>query len=127
MSAGAALLVSFYAFRVNRLVESTLLRYISIGFMLLGAGLVAEGLTQAVTGVTVITASRFSGLRLIVFILFTALQLVAYFIFAWGYALSAFGKQQPVLASAPALLAASKTNVLKVIIFSLAVFLIAQL
>ncbi|HXW36583.1 MAG TPA: hypothetical protein VEJ36_01585, partial [Nitrososphaerales archaeon] len=47
---------------------------------------------------------------------------------AWGYALSAFGKQQPVLASAPsALLAASKTNVLRVIIFSLAVFLIAQL
>jgi len=126
LSAVAAISVSYYAFRANRLVDSSLLRYICLGFMLLGVGLASEGLVQLVTGMTAVDAARFSSLRLLDFLFFTALQLVAYFIFAWGYALSAFGKPRQLAVAAPiAFVTTSKE--LRAFVFSLGVFLLSQL
>ena len=56
------------------------------------------------------------------------LQVVAYVTFAWGYALGAFGRSrqlQSAAAASPAVAAASR--VLKALVFSLGIFLFAQL
>ena len=54
LSALVALLTSYYAYRFNRLVETTVLRAISLGFMLLGVGLVVDAGTSLFTGRTLV-------------------------------------------------------------------------
>ena len=46
LSAIVALLTSYYAYRFNRLVDNSVLRAISVGFMLLGIGLIADAGTS---------------------------------------------------------------------------------
>jgi hypothetical protein len=127
LSASVALLVSFYAFKTNRLVGSSLLRYICVGFMLLGVGLLTEGIAQLVTGTIPVDAARLAGFNVLDFLFSISVQLIAYLIFAWGYAKSAFGEQQEIATAAPILAAATGGRLLRLLVFSLAVFLVAQL
>jgi hypothetical protein len=127
MSAAVALLVSFYAYKSNRLLGSSLLRYICAGFLLLGVGIGIEGFTLALVGLTPIQVTRFSGLVGLVFLIDVVLQLVAYGVFAWGYALSAFGRQKQVESAAVVAGALATDRVIRVLVFSLGIFLFAQL
>ncbi len=126
LSASVAFLVSYYAFKTNRIVASSLLRYISIGFMLLGVGLVTQGLAQIVTGSTPVDAARVADFDRLDFLFSISIQLIAYLTFAWGYAKSAFGQQAAGSASSVLAVATSK-RLLQLYIFSLAIFLVAQL
>jgi hypothetical protein len=93
LSAIVALLTSYYAYRSNRIVESSVLRAISVGFMLLGIGLVVDAGTSIVSGRTLVES--FAERILILFASFTYLtvQMVAYIIIAVGYAIAAYGKK----------------------------------
>jgi hypothetical protein len=83
-----ALLVSYYAFRANRIVQNSTLRSVSIGFMLLGVGLLLQGFTNAALGLTSDQTAHaildISGL------IYLIIQPVAYFVIAIGYALGAY-------------------------------------
>lgn len=91
LSAAVAILVSYYAYRANRLVQSEFLRYIALGFLLVGAGLFLAALTQSVAGLTPVDAVRLRGFGFVEFLIYVFLELVAYLVFALGYARSAFG------------------------------------
>lgn len=129
MSAAVALLVSYYAYKSNRLLGSSLLRYISAGFLLLGVGLAVDGFSQALLGLTPVDVTRFSGLEALVFVTDVVLQVVAYFVFAWGYALGAFGRtrQFESATAAAVLLGATKIRVIRILVFSFNLYLFAQL
>jgi hypothetical protein len=127
LSATVAFLVSYYAYKTNRLLENQFLRFISIGFMLLGVGLGTEGLTQGAVGLTLVQAARFSGLEKLVFLIDIVLQLVAYASFALGYALSAFGRVSKLEVLAPATAAAVERRVLQLFVYSINIFLTAQI
>ncbi len=98
LSAIVALLTSYYAYRANRVLDNSVLKAISIGFMLLGIGLVADAGTSLVSGRTLVES--FAERILILFATFTylAVQMVAYLVIAVGYALSAYGKRAERLA-----------------------------
>lgn len=92
MSGVVALLVSFYAFRYNRLLENSTLKFISLGFVMLGTGLLIEA---GVFSLIVFNVGRLITDR--IFALGTAalyyiLQMGAYFLFAFGYLRSALAK-----------------------------------
>lgn len=92
LSAIVALLTSYYATRFNRLVNNSVLRAISIGFMLLGVGLAVDAVTSLFTGRLLV---EFPADRLIVlFASFTYLtiQMAAYLIIAVGYVRAVYGK-----------------------------------
>ena len=129
MSAAVALLVSYYAYKSNRLVGSSLLRYISAGFLLLGVGLAVDGFSQALLGLTPIDVTRFSGLEGLVFIIDIVLQVVAYLVFAWGYALGAFGRtgQLESASAAAVIIGATNIRVIRILVFSFNLYLFAQL
>ena len=90
LSGAVALLISYYAYKNNRLVGSILLRYISWGFMLLGISLFLQAGTANVVAATAIDAFKVRGEELVAFLVYTSLQLIAYAVFAWGYGLSSF-------------------------------------
>jgi hypothetical protein len=98
LSAVVALLTSYFAYRANRLLENSVLKAISIGFMLLGIGLVADAGTSLVSGKTLVES--FADRVLILFASFTylAVQMVAYLVIAVGYARAAFGRRVETLA-----------------------------
>ena len=108
MSALVALLTSYYAYRANRFVSSTVLWAISIGFMLLGFGLVVDAGTSLITGRTLVEITgRTAGesfsdrvLTLFASLTYLTLQMVAYLIIAIRYARSTYGHQ--LSAAAPA-------------------------
>jgi hypothetical protein len=127
LSAAVAFAVSYYAYKSNRLVGSQLLRFICVGFLLLGVGLATEGLTQALVGFTPVQVARFTGLEGLVFVLDVVLQLFAYVTFAWGYAVGAFGKGKELQAAAFILPTAAATRLLRFLVFSLDIFVLAQL
>lgn len=133
LSASVAFLVSYYAYSTNRLVGNNLLRYISAGFLLLGVGLFAESLTQGLLGLTPVDIVRFHGLELLGFVIFIVLQVIAYGVFAWGYALSAFGRQRQAESAAVTVAAAAlpasalEKTLLELFIWSSDIFLVAQL
>lgn len=85
MSGVVALLVSYYAFRYNRLIENSTLKFISFGFMLLGIGLLTEAsiLSLVVFGIGDLLAYRL--LRVSATSLYSLFQVSAYFVFALGY------------------------------------------
>jgi len=94
ISAAVAFPISYFSFKFNRLVGSPALKAISIGFALLGTGLLVEGLTTFITDATVVNGLLAKSLVADAGLLFLALQLLAYFIFAWGYAIEIFGSSK---------------------------------
>jgi hypothetical protein len=111
LSGAVALLISYYAYKNNRLVDSILLRYISAGFLLLGVSLFLQAGTENLVNVTAIEALRTRGLELVAFLLYTGLQLVAYGVFAWGYGLSFFSRSTSKSTAIPAILATTTSTV----------------
>jgi hypothetical protein len=89
-SGAVALLISYYAFRFNRLLENNVLRFVSFGFMMLGIGLLVEALTRIFVTATLKTIVSPNLLLTLASGIYLFLQVAAYFVFAWGYALGAY-------------------------------------
>ena len=98
LSALVALLTSYFAYKVNRLVSNSVLPAISLGFMLLGIGLALDAGTSLVSGVTLV--ELFAARLLVTFASFTYLtvQMIAYLAIAIGYARTTYGGQAKVIA-----------------------------
>jgi hypothetical protein len=96
MSGLVALLVSYYAFRYNKLLENSTLKFISVGFVMLGLGLLIESsvFSLIVFGVGDLTTDRIFALATAA--LYEVLQLGAFFVFAFGYLRSAFSSKPKV-------------------------------
>ena len=105
MSALVALLTSYYAYKANRYVSSSVLWAISIGFMLLGIGLVVDAGTSLVSGRTLVQSFSDRVLTLFASVTYLTLQMVAYLIISIGYARSTYGSQ--TRSAAPVALAGS--------------------
>ncbi len=90
LSGIVALLVSYYAFRYNRLLESVTLKFLSLGFVLLGMGLLAEAgvLSFVLFSVGDLLSDRLlaAGTTTI----YSVLQVAAYFVLALGYIRGAY-------------------------------------
>lgn len=128
LSGVVAFLISYYSYKNNRLVGSILLRYISVGFLILGVSLVLQAGTERVVGLTPVEAFRTRGLEFLAFLLYNALQLIAYGIFAWGYGLSAFvRKQAPAGAAVPSLILSSPGKYLASALLTLAIYVASQI
>ena len=105
-----ALLTSYYAYKANRYVSSSVLWAISIGFMLLGFGLVIDAGTSLISGRTLVDITgRTAGesfsdrvLTLLASLTYLTLQMVAYLVIAIGYARSTYGRQLGTAAPAAA-------------------------
>ena len=95
-----ALLTSYYAYRVHRYVPDSLLRAISIGFMLLGVGLVVDAGTSLVTGKTLVESVPDRLLTILVSFTYLTIQMVAYLVIAAGYAMAAYGNRAKQVAPA---------------------------
>jgi hypothetical protein len=132
LSGAVALLISYYAYKNNRLVGSILLRYISWGFLLLGVSLFLQAGTENIVAATAIDALRVRGEELVAFLVYTALQLIAYAIFAWGYGLSFFSRATSKNGAIPSVLAGTTSlatvakKLLDASVFALAVYLGSQ-
>jgi hypothetical protein len=90
LSGAVALLVSYYAFRYNRLIENSTLKFISFGFMILGLGLLTSG---AVDALVIFGVGDFYTDRVLVIgasSLYHVLEIAAYFTFAVGYVRAAY-------------------------------------
>ncbi|MDG6904182.1 MAG: hypothetical protein JRN20_00180 [Nitrososphaerota archaeon] len=89
MSGIVALLVSYYSFRYTRLIENSVLKFISLGFIMLGIGLLVEAcvFSLVVFNVGDLTTVRIFALGTAA--LYYILQMGAYFLFAVGYLRSA--------------------------------------
>lgn len=96
LSGIVALLVSYYAFRFNRLVENSVLRYVSLGFALLGVGLVAEAGISVFIGVNLVELFVVRRIGVLANAAFLVLQLLAYLVFALGYAVGAFSRPKRI-------------------------------
>ena len=105
LSALVALLTSYYAYRANRLVASSVLRAISIGFMLLGIGLAVDAGTSLVSGRTLVESFSDRALTLFASLTYLTVQMVAYLIIAVGYSRATYGGRPE--AAAPAALVGS--------------------
>lgn len=92
LSALVALLTSYYAYRFNRLAADPLLNSITLGFMLLGVGLLVEAATSVSLGQTLIDVLVSRVLATITTFTYLSIQMVAYLVFAVGYAVMAFGR-----------------------------------
>jgi hypothetical protein len=103
MSGLVALLISYYAFRYNKLLENSTLKFISVGFVMLGCGLLIEASTFSliVFGVGNLTTDRIFALTTAG--LYEILQLGAFFVFAFGYLRSAFTSKRTTMTPAAAL------------------------
>jgi hypothetical protein len=128
LSAVVALLISYYAYKNNKLVDSILLRYISVGFLLLGISLLMQAGTERLGELTPVDAVRVKGIELYAFLAYTAIQLLAYGVFAWGYGLSAFANSRApkVAAASPLVSALATTHVIAYAVFILAVYISSQ-
>lgn len=105
LSAFVALLTSYYAYKVNRLVSNSVIRAISIGFMLLGIGLVVDAGTSLVSGRTLVDSLVVKELTLLASLTYLTIQVVAYLVIAFGYSRAAYGGQAKM--AAPVVLAGS--------------------
>ena len=105
LSALVALLTSYYAYKVNRLVSNSVLRAISIGFMLLGIGLVVDAGTSLISGRTLVESFSDRVLTLFASLTYLTVQMIAYLVIALGYARTAYGS--PPKAAMPLVLAGS--------------------
>jgi hypothetical protein len=98
-----ALLTSYYAFKVSALVKNSILRGISIGFMLLGVGLIVDAGTSLVTGRLLVEFPSDRTLVLLASFTYLTVQMVAYLVIAIGYARTTYGSR--AVAAAPLVLA----------------------
>jgi hypothetical protein len=98
LSALVALFTSYYAYKVNRLVGNSVLRAISIGFMLLGIGLTVDAGTSLVSGKVLVESFADRVVILLAAFTYLAVQMVAYLIIAVGYAQAAYGRGMKTLA-----------------------------
>jgi hypothetical protein len=98
LSALVALFTSYYAYKVNRLVENSVLRAISIGFMLLGIGLTVDAGTSLVSGKVLVESFADRLVILLATFTYLAVQMVSYLIIAVGYAQVAYGGRAKTLA-----------------------------
>jgi hypothetical protein len=105
LSAVVAFLTSYYAYRFGKLAESPLLNAIWFGFMLLGVGLLAEAGTSAALGLTLVDVLAVRALAVVESFTYLTVQMLAYLVFAAGYALIAFGRNGKAVAAAAALAA----------------------
>jgi hypothetical protein len=129
VSGAVALLISYYAYKNNRLVGSILLRYISYGFLLLGVGLLFQAGTEIIVKATAIDALSKRAIDLVAFLIYTALQLIAYGVFAWGYGLSFFSQGSAKAAAVPGVLLSPEAlsrKALEYTIFVLAIYIASQ-
>ncbi len=94
LSAFVAYPISYYSFRFNRFLDSNSLKVISVGFAILGTGLLVEGLTTFIADATVVDGLLAKKLVADGGLIFLALQLVAYVSFVWGYGMQVFGKER---------------------------------
>src|SRR5712692_136302 len=92
LSAVVAFLTSYYAYRFNRMAENPLLSSITVGFMLLGVGLVAEAWTSLLLGRTLVELAVSRELAVVATFTYLSIQMGAYLAFAIGYAFLAFGR-----------------------------------
>lgn len=99
LSGAVALLVSYYAFHYNRLIVNSTLRFISLGFLLLGVGLLVEAsiFFLVAFGIGNVATALFASLG--TSFMFNFLQIAAYFIFAYGYIRTAFFTSSPSTSS----------------------------
>ena len=111
ISGVVALLVSYYAFHYNRLIENSTLKYISFGFMLLGMGLLAETLVESLVTFNIgdIYAQRFLALGTAT--IYDFLEMAAYFVFAFGYVRTGFSTPTRQVAGAVAQVVANDKRV----------------
>jgi len=91
LSALVALLTSYYAYRANRLVGNSVLGAVSIGFMLLGIGLVVDAGTSLVTGRLLIEFPADRLVTVLASFTYLTVQMVAYLVIAVGYGRAAYG------------------------------------
>ncbi len=93
LSGIVAMLVSYYAFRFNRIVGSPLLRFMGVGFGLLGFGLLVESGASLYLGKSAVEFLDATRQSEAIYILFNiGVQVAAYFVFAMGYAVAAYGR-----------------------------------
>ncbi len=94
MSGIVALLVSYFAFRYNRLLENSTLKFISLGFIMLGIGLLIEAFVFSFVVFDIGNLTNDRVLALLTVSLYDILQIGAYFLFAVGYMRSAFASRK---------------------------------
>ncbi len=102
VSGAVALLVSYYAYRYNRLLRSGGLVYLSFGFMLLGVGLVCEASVHLLSAVY----TRHLRIFIEASAVYLVLQVAAYLVIALGYAHEAYRRASVGLGSTGILVAA---------------------
>ena len=93
LSALVALLTSYYAYKVNRLVRNPVLGSINVGFMLLGVGLAVDAGTSLVSGKVLVEFPAERVLVVLASFTYLAVQMVAYLAIAVGYGWAAYGGQ----------------------------------
>lgn len=129
LSGAVALLISYYAYKNNRLVGSVLLRYISIGFLLLGVSLFLQAGTETLLRATAIEELTVRSERLVAFLIYTGLQVVAYAVFAWGYGVTSITRGASTGAGVPMALESTSSTAEKVFagtVFALAIYIASQ-
>jgi len=131
LSAFVALLTSYYAYKVNRLVSNSVLRAISIGFMLLGLGLLVDAGTSIISGRTLVESFSDKVLTLFASATYLTLQMIAYLVIAVGYARAAYGGRirpaMPVALAGSALVGLYSYSVLSYLVaFVLLAFVVFQ-
>ncbi len=94
MSGIVALLVSSYAYRYNKLLANSTLKFIGVGFIMLGVGLLIEAWAYSfvVFGVGDLSTDR--AFAIITSAMYELLQMGAFFVLALGYIRSAFPSQK---------------------------------
>ena len=100
LSAIVALLTSYYAYRSNRLVGTSVLTAISIGFMLLGIGLAVDAGTSLVTGKLLVEVPADRVLAVLASFSYLTVQMAAYLVIAVGYGRATYGSVAKVAAPA---------------------------
>ncbi|HYC11662.1 MAG TPA: hypothetical protein VEC02_03270 [Nitrososphaerales archaeon] len=100
LSAVVAFLTSYFAYRFERVADSPLLKAITVGFMLLGVGLLAEAGTSVALGQTLVDVLKSRVLAVLATFTYLSIQVLAYVIFAAGYCYVAFGRGWKVASAA---------------------------
>jgi len=104
LSAVVAFLTSYYAYKFRHVAENPVLDSIAFGFMLLGFGLLIEAGTSVAAGQTLIRVLLSRILAVVETFTYLSIQMVAYLVFAVGYAVLAFRRSsKSVVAGAVAL------------------------
>jgi len=93
LSAFVALLTSYYAYRTNRLVSNPVLGAISIGFTLLGIGLLVDAGTSLFTGHLVVESYADRVFVLLSTFTYLTIQMASYLVIALGYARVAYRRE----------------------------------